>query len=148
MNELLKRTHPAIVHFPVSLFPVSFIFLVLYWLQNNAFFLGASFWCMIFGAISVLPVMLTGFWDMVRLKDHSMDAYKSLNIHMLNGILITVLAIPSGLYFYFNPPMREASLLPAYSLLIAVLSLLVAIQGYLGAIMVYQKHLGVDGETR
>lgn len=148
MKELIKRPHPAIVHFPISLFPISLVFLILFWAQDNPFFLNASFWCFVFAAIAVLPVAITGFLDMIRLKSHSLEAHKSLNLHMLNGIVITLLSIAGGLYFFFNPPMRDTSLLPAYSLLVAVQSLLVMIQGYVGAVMVYQKHLGIDGETR
>ncbi|HEY9688115.1 MAG TPA: DUF2231 domain-containing protein [Coleofasciculaceae cyanobacterium] len=148
MNELLKRPHPAIVHFPISLFPISLVFLILYWARDNVFFLNASFWCFVFGAVMLIPVAVTGFLDMIRLKSHSLEAHKSLNLHMLNGILITLLALSGGLYFFLNSPMRDPSLLPAYSLLMGVLSLLVAFQGYIGAVMVYRQHLGVDGDTR
>lgn len=148
MHELLKRPHPAIVHFPLSLYPVSFIFLALFWFQQNSLWLSMSFWCYILGAISVLPVAITGMLDMVRLKAHSASAHRWLNLHAWHGGIITLFSIISGVYFYIYQPMAEPALLRAFAFLVSLMSLMVLVQGYMGAVMVYQKHLGIDGDTR
>lgn len=148
MNELIKRPHPAIVHFPLALFPVGFLFLIIYLLRQDTFWLSASFWCTIVGVVTTLPVALTGVLDMKRLHHTSWPGHRLLNAHFLNGIIITALSVIGGLFFFFRSPIDDPDRVPYFGFWIAILTLDVLMQGYLGAQMVYQQHLGIDGDTR
>jgi uncharacterized membrane protein len=146
--ELIKRPHAALVHIPISLYPVSFIFLAMHYYQDNPAYLIAAFWCFMFAVISIIPIVATGFLDMARLKFYSREGDRLLKMHLVNGILITILSLGSGWYFYQNQPMLDSSLIASFWTVVALLSVLVMAQGVIAAIMIYQHHIGIDGETR
>lgn len=152
INELIKRPHPAIVHFPISLFPISFVFLILFWTQFNFFYLSAGFWCYLFGSVMSIPSALTGFWDMKRLQAGSDEGYRTLNLHMILGVAIFLLSVGGSIYFLIDYPQRlpmsHSAQIAPFTLIVAILTLFVLIQGYLGALMVYRHHFGIEGETR
>jgi uncharacterized membrane protein len=148
MNEIIKRPHPAIVHIPIGLFPVSVIFLLMYRALGNTSFLDASYWCFMFAVISIIPVAVTGWLDYIRLKPHSDEGHRLLKLHLRNGVLITALSVIAGWYFYMQSPLENENLLTPYTIITVMLSALVLAQGYLAAIMIYQHHIGIDGDTR
>jgi uncharacterized membrane protein len=146
--ELIKRPHPAIVHFPISLYPVSVLFLIGYNAQNNPALLMAAYGCFLIGSLFLVPVAITGFLDYVRLGVHSVKAHKLLQIHLLNGLAITIFGLIAGVYFWINSPITDTVLIPALTGSAVLLSMMVLAQGAIAALMIYQHKLGVDGETR
>ena len=148
IREIIRRPHPAIVHFPIALFPLSFLFLVLYWLTASVAYLSASYWTFLVSAAIIIPTAITGFIDMKRLQRLDSEAAKHLNKHLVNGIAITLISVATGLLFLWQPPFHHPFLFTIYTLDVAVLSILSMYQGYLGATMVYDHHLGVEGDTR
>ncbi len=55
--------HPAAVHFPIVLFPVSAVFLILWFCLKDLFFLNASYWTFMFAAIGAVIAGGAGFFD-------------------------------------------------------------------------------------
>lgn len=148
LRELVHRPHPAIVHFPIALFPLSFLFLLLFWLTGNILYLPASYWTFLVAAAIIIPTAITGFIDMRRLSNVNPDAHRQLQKHYRNGIAITLISIVTGILFLWRMPFHHPFLFTLYTLDLAVLSILVLWQGYLGASIVYDHHLGVEGDTR
>ncbi len=148
MEELKRRSHPALVHFPITLFPISLVFLLLFYGTGNPFFFMASYWCFMFGVISVIPVALTGLHDMKRLKHVSEQGHRLMNLHLKNGVFITVLSLLLGFFFLWQPPYHREGLFFFYTASLVLLSILVMVQGYVAARMIYGFHLGVEGDTR
>jgi uncharacterized membrane protein len=148
MNEIIKRPHAAIVHIPITLYPVSFIFLGMFWYLHDPGFLLAAFWCFMFAVIALVPVSITGFLDMVRLKSQSLEGHRLLTLHLVNGIAITLFGLAAGGYFYLHQPMMASKAILPFAMVSALLSFMVLSQGLIAAIMVYQHHIGIDGETR
>lgn len=148
MNELMKRPHAAIVHLPMSLYPVSLVFAGMFRFMHDGAFLVAAFWCFMFAAIATLPVSLTGALDMWRLKAQSFEGHRLLKMHYLNGIAITLFSVIAGVYFLLHSPLSEPEVIPSFIAAAALLSVMVLGQGLIAAIMIYQHHIGIDGETR
>ncbi len=148
LHEIVQRTHPALVHFPITLFPVSLFFLLLYWWRQDGTWLESSYACYMIAVVFIIPVAITGIMDYVRLKPHDDKAHGALMWHVYNGVLITLISLVSGIYFWQRSPIENEFQLPGYTLCTVVLSALVLIQGAIAALMIYQHKLGVEGETR
>ena len=149
ITEIIKRPHPAIVHFPISLYPVSALFALLYSAQGEVGFLMTSYWSFLIASAILLPVALTGFLDMVRLKTaRSEKAHRLLMLHLFNGIAVTLFGLTAGFYFWRNSPLTDSSAMNAFTTCAILLALMVLGQGIIAALMIYQHKLGVDGETR
>lgn len=147
--EIIRRPHPALVHFPISLFPVSALFVLIAQAQNYPDLLTASYWCFLIAAIMMIPVALTGMLDFVRLKViRTLKGHRLMMLHLFNGALSTLAAGIAGVYFWQNPPQLYPHLLQAYTVTTIALSIMVLAQGVIAALMIYQHKLGVDGETR
>lgn len=148
MTEIVKRPHPALVHFAMGLYPVSAVFGLLFIAVENSAFLQTSYWCFIIASLFMLPIAITGLLDYIRLKAHSHKAHRLLMLHLANGAIATVFALISGFYFWRNSPVENAALIQLFLVCSILLSLMVLAQGAIAALMIYQHKLGVDGETR
>jgi uncharacterized membrane protein len=146
--EIVKRPHPALVHFSMSLYPVSALFAILFQVQDNPDLLQTSYWCFLLSTLMLVPIAITGFLDFIRLKAHSRKAHRLLLIHLINGLLLTLAAIPSGFFFWRHAPWQDPSVFPWFLGCTLLFSAMALGQGAIAALMVYQHKLGVDGETR
>lgn len=144
MDEFFRRPHPALVHFPITLYPLSLVFLIVFLVNQNNFFLHASFWSLMLGVLTNIPTALTGWHDMNRTEIRSSQASRLMQMHMINGIIITAIGILAAVIFLWQPPMYDIGLVPLYTLFVIVLSILVFVQGALGGIMVYRHRMGVE----
>jgi uncharacterized membrane protein len=144
MEELLKRPHPALVHFPITLYPLSLVFLVLYWVNADLFFLQASYWTFMISTLTILPVALTGWHDLPNAKPATVSGQNLLSLHVLNGITITGISIVAAVFFLWQSPLTGITMHTLYSIIVFLLSGLVFAQGYLGGKMVYTHHLGIE----
>lgn len=146
--EIIKRPHPALVHFPISLYPISTVFFVLFMSRDATSFLQVSYWCFLIASLFMVPVATTGFLDYIRLKSHSDKAHHLLQIHLFNGVIATLIGIISGVFFWLQSPFQYDEWVPLYGAISSLLTIMVLAQGAIAALMVYQHKLGVDGETR
>lgn len=136
--------HPALVHFPITLFPLSTVFLVLWIWLDNSFYLHAAYWSFMFGALLILPVMGTGVWDLMRTISIGHVNEKWVYLHMMVGLLITFVSVLSGLYYLFNKPMLNLDMIPGFIGISILTTLLVLAQGFIGGVLVYTYRMGVS----
>jgi uncharacterized membrane protein len=144
-----KNLHPAFVHFPLTLFPLSLLFLVLFWFQDNPFFLHASYWAFMIGALIIVPVAWTGWIDWLDLRDTQpeSEAGRVVNFHVRNGIAITIISLVTAIFFLWQKPMAEPMVMTLYTITTSLLTLMVILQGYVGGQMVYRFRIGVKPES-
>lgn len=146
--EVKHPIHPAVVHFPITLFPISTLFIVLWVWQNNPFFLHAAYWAFLLGALMTLPAGLTGFRDWRHTYTDSPQGRKVTYAHISLGLSLVVISLISGIFYLLHKPMVEISLIPGFMVITTLVTLMVMIQGFLGGLMVYTHRMGVAGHTR
>jgi uncharacterized membrane protein len=146
MRETMRRPHPAVVHFPITLYPLSLVFLIIFWAVDNPFFLHASFWSLTFGVITTIFAAMAGWHDYNRVKAERGRESNLLNLHMASGITITAISILALVIFLWQPPMNNAAQIPLYTFFVILLTALIIVQGAVGGLMVYGYRIGVKRE--
>lgn len=142
-----RAIHPAVVHFSITLFPVSAIFLMLWFWRENIFFLHAAYWSFMFAALGALIAGGSGIFDYFNApypKYKQRGAGKSAKIHIVNGVVVTVIALCSAIFFLLEKPMDNLSLVKWFALVTFLESFLVIVQGFLGGLLVYTYHFGIE----
>jgi uncharacterized membrane protein len=143
----MKAVHPATVHFPITLFPVSSIFLLLWLWQGQAFFLDASYWTFLFAVLAALIAGSSGILDYFTApypKHKQRGAEKTAKAHIAIGVIITATALGSGIYFLLENPMDNPALIRWFTAASFFESFLVLVQGFLGGLLVYKHHFGIE----
>lgn len=143
----LPAIHPAVVHFPIVLFPVSAIFLILWFCRANAFFLNASYWTFMFAALGAVIAGGTGFLDYYNAPypEHPEEgAGKTAKRHIRLGVILTVVALISAVYFLMKKPIHDLTLVKWFAIVVFVEALLVIVQGFMGGLLVFKYHFGIE----
>jgi uncharacterized membrane protein len=134
--------HPALVHFPVALWSVTWAWDVLGAWTGSEVWWQTGFWCLVAGTIMALPAAVAGAMDFAALGERHPAERTALRHMMLMG---TALAV-----FIAALVVRAGPLPPAGWRLYAALALssvglaLLAIGGWYGGRLVYQHGLGRD----
>lgn len=139
--------HPAAVHFPIVLFPVSAIFLILWFCRDNAFFLNASYWTFMFAALGAVIAGGTGFFDYYNASypEHPEEgAGRIAKFHIRTGVVLVVIALISALYFLIEKPTNDLSLVKWFAIIVFLETLLVIAQGFMGGLLVFRYHFGIE----
>ena len=139
--------HPAIVHFPIALFPLSAIFLILWFSGDNAFFLTAAYWTFMFAALGAVVTGGTGIWDYnnAPYPEHPEDgASGASKLHVRTGVLVTAIALIGGIFFLAKRPVDGSELVTWFAIIAFLETVLVMIQGFLGGRLVYRYHFGIE----
>lgn len=139
--------HPAVIHFPIGLFPVSAIFLILWFWQNSIFFLNATYWTFMFAALGAVIAGGTGFFDYYNAPypEHPEEgAGKIAKLHIRTGVVVTVIALISAVYFLVEKPTNDLALVKWFAIIVFVETFLVIVQGFLGGRLVYKYHFGIE----
>ncbi len=142
-----RAIHPAMVHFPITLFPVSALLLILWLWRGNIFFLHSSYWIFMFAAAGAVISGGSGIFDYFNApypKYKQSGAEKSAKMHIINGVIVTAIALASAIYFLLEKPMDNPGLVKWFALITFLESLLVIIQGFLGGLLVYTYHFGIE----
>jgi uncharacterized membrane protein len=147
LQEVVLPPHQAIRHVPITLFPVSLVFMILFIGQHSLDSLKMAYWCYLFGAFSTLPVGITEYLGMRRLKLHSQEAQPYLQMYYILGVALVLVSIVSACYFLMHSPVTHLELAKPFFMIVLALSLSIFFQGWVAAIMVYQCRLGIEGET-
>lgn len=143
----IQAIHPATVHFPITLFPVSSIFLVLWFWQGYIFFLNAAYWTFMFAALATLVAGSSGILDYFNApypKHKQSGAHKTAKAHIIIGVILTVTALSSGIYFLLENPIDNRALIKWFASITFFVSFLVLVQGFLGGLLVYKHHFGIE----
>jgi uncharacterized membrane protein len=65
-------------------------------------------------------------------------------MHIVTGVILTVIALSSGIYFLLEKPMDNLSLVKWFAIITFLESFLVIVQGFLGGLLVYKHHFGIE----
>jgi Ferredoxin subunits of nitrite reductase and ring-hydroxylating dioxygenases len=134
--------HPALVHLPIALFPLSLLLDVISWIRPDPdlHLVAASFYCICAGLITGLLAGLFGFIDFSEIRrDH--PARKPATVHMILN-LVALGAFALGAVLRANRlDLEQTPILPALISFIGVG--LLSYSGYLGGHLVYAEGIAV-----
>ncbi|HEY0947151.1 MAG TPA: DUF2231 domain-containing protein [Opitutaceae bacterium] len=139
--------HPALVHLPIGLFPLSLLLDLASWAVDRPDWqLGrAAFICLVAGLATGLLAGITGMIDYTDIReDH--PSRKTATVHMLlNLIALGVFALGAGLRL----TAVDAPRTPLLPVIISALGVgLITFPGYLGGHLVYNDGIGVGRHRR
>lgn len=134
--------HPAVVHLPIALFPLSLLLDVASWIRPDPalYFVPAAFYCIVAGLATGLVAGALGLVDYSEIRlDH--PARKSATLHMvLNFVALAVFALGAVLRVN-HLDLDQTAILPGVLSLVGVG--LLSYSGYLGGHLVYSEGIGV-----
>ncbi len=143
--------HPAVVHFPIALFPLSSLFLILWFWQDSPFFLNATYWTFMFAALGAVIAGGSGILDYYNASypEHPDEsAPKIAKLHVRTGVAVTTIALISAVYFLVENPVNDLALAKWFAIIVFLETALVVIQGVLGGRLVYKYHFGIEPRHR
>lgn len=143
--------HPGITHFPIALFPVSAIFLMLWFRQTDIFFLSASYWTFMFAALGAVIAGSSGIFDYYNApgpKHAAAGAGKIATLHVRTGVAVTSIALISAVYFLMEKPVNDPALVKWFALIVFLETILVIVQGFLGGRLVFKYRFGIEPVQR
>jgi len=139
--------HPALVHFPMGLLPLSFLWdLISLWrgtggLSEAAFWGSFAFWTLVAGLVALLPALGTGFLDFLAIPDENQGALTAAYWHI--GVMIlaaSLFTVSLFLRMGIETPVRPT---PLFALVFSALGALTLLAGgYLGGKLVYEYGIG------
>jgi uncharacterized membrane protein/nitrite reductase/ring-hydroxylating ferredoxin subunit len=145
-KPLRHPIHPMLVHFPIGLFVLSFIFdLVSFFLPGTPFLLRDSFYAMLLGVVVALLAAIPGLVDYSDIRrDH--PGKRTATIHMvLNLAAVAIYAFN----FWLRFPPRFGSSIGLLPLFLSVVGIsLISISGYLGGKLIYDEGIAVGRHKR
>jgi nitrite reductase/ring-hydroxylating ferredoxin subunit/uncharacterized membrane protein len=139
--------HPALVHLPIALFPLSVLLDVASWIWRapELHLVRAAFITIAAGLATALLAAVAGFVDYTDIRnDH--PAKKTATLHMvLNLVAVGIFGLGLGLRF----DDWDATTTPGIPLLLSLAGLAVlSYSGYLGGHLVYNDGIGVGRHRR
>lgn len=146
-KPLRTSLHPALVHLPIALFPLSVLLDVAAWVapRGNVLWVHGAFIAIVAGLISGLVAGVVGMVDYTDIRnDH--PAKKTATLHMvLNLVALGLFAVSAGLRYAD----WEAPKTPTWAFLVSLAGLAVlSYSGYLGGHLVYSDGIGVGRHRR
>jgi nitrite reductase/ring-hydroxylating ferredoxin subunit/uncharacterized membrane protein len=139
--------HPAIVHLPIALFPLSVILDVASWMVSSSDLplVHAAFGCLLAGLATALLAAIFGLVDFTEIRDDH-PAKRTATAHLvLNLIAVGLFAASAGLRFSSLSAPRT----PTAALVVSLVGLAVLLySGYLGGVLVYDDGIGVGRHRR
>lgn len=146
-KPLRSPLHPALVHLPIALFPLSFILDLASWMspRPELQLVRCAFIAIAVGIASAVVAAIVGLVDYTGIRDDH-PAKKTATLHMvLNLVAVGLFATGLGLR-YGSLQLERTGALP---LLISGIALgLLAYSGYLGGTLVYDDGIGVGRHRR
>lgn len=146
-KPLRSPLHPALVHLPIALFPLSFILDLASWVspRPELGLVRGAFIAIAVGIASAVVAAIAGMVDYTTLRDDH-PAKKTATLHMLlNLVAVGLFAAGLGLR-YGSLALDRTAALP---LLISAVALgLLGYSGYLGGDLVYNDGIGVGRHRR
>jgi uncharacterized membrane protein/nitrite reductase/ring-hydroxylating ferredoxin subunit len=146
-KPLRSPLHPALVHLPIALFPLSFILDLVSWLspRPELQLVRCAFIAIAVGIATAVVAAIIGLVDYTSIRDDH-PAKKTATLHMvLNLVAVGLFSAGLGLR-YGSLNLESTGALP---LLISVAALgLLGYSGYLGGTLVYDDGIGVGRHRR
>lgn len=107
------------------------------------FFLNASYWTFMFAAFGAAIAGGTGFFDYYNAPypEHPEEgAAKMAHLHIRTGVVLTIVALISAVYFLVQKPVNDLALVTWFAIIVFLETFLVIVQGFLGGCLVYKYH--------
>lgn len=135
------NVHPAFVHFPIVLFPVSLFFYLLGFVRRSSSLLMAGRILLYLAALSGTVTVWTG-WLAAKSVPHNEAIHRMILTHQTTGFIILGLAVILVLWSFWAENHRPKAAW-GFLLGLAAVSLLVLMNGDLGSRMVYLEGAAV-----
>lgn len=133
--------HAMLVHFPIALFPLSFIFDLWAMLSNDPDLFRASLYSMSLGLAGGLSAALFGMVDYLKLTERQ-ELFRKASWHAaIQFCVLMMFGVITGLRFINYPESVEPNLFHLIFMGIAVAAMFAG--NYLGGDLVYKHGVGV-----
>jgi nitrite reductase/ring-hydroxylating ferredoxin subunit/uncharacterized membrane protein len=147
-KPLRSPLHPALVHLPIALFPISVLLDWASWIfpgDGGAGLVRGAFCCIVAGLATGLLAGVVGIVDYTDIRDDH-PAKKIATLHLvLNLVALGLFGVGAGLR-YGMPDATKTAMLPLVVSLVALAVLLYS--GYLGGQLVYGDGIAVGRHRR
>ncbi len=139
--------HPKMVHFPIALFLVSALFMILWFWRAEIFFLNAAYWTFMLAALGAVVAGATGIFDYYNAPypEHpAAEAARVSSLHIRMGVAVTTIALISAAYFLIKQPVNDLVLVRWFAIIVFLEAFLVMVQGFSGGRLVFKHHYGIE----
>lgn len=139
--------HPMMVHLPIGLWIVSFIFDICFLTSANGVFAQASWYCMLIGLISAGISAVTGLAEYVDIPRNSLPRRVATS-HMVINLIVTAMFLVDLLIRYGMASAVPTLVTRGQFFLSLASVFLLSISGYLGGLLVYNYGIGYKPQLR
>jgi uncharacterized membrane protein len=135
--------HVMLIHFPSALFPTELVLYFLFYKTANASFANASYDVMLGGVLLGWLAAITGFIDLILIKENNNAAKVAALIH--GSINSTVLVVYSIFVYslYLKYPALPAATVTVL-LLKALLNIIMIAGNYLGGTLIFKYKIAIE----
>jgi uncharacterized membrane protein len=132
-----------LIHFPAALFPTELVLYLLFYKTANASFANASYDVMLGGVLLGWLAAITGFIDLILIKENNNAAKVAALIH--GSINSTVLVVYSIFVYslYLKYPALPAATVTVL-LLKALLNIIMIAGNYLGGTLIFKYKIAIE----
>lgn len=144
-NWLGHPLHPVLVHLPIGLFVLSFIFDLFSFIAGSEVMVRGAFFLILFGVFGAAVASIPGVADFKDLRRDS-KAKRLARLHVILNIVALALYVVS---FFQRAAYPEVERTPFAAFLVALVALgVLSISGYIGGKLVYEQGVGVGRHRR
>lgn len=133
--------HVMLIHFPTALLPMDLILSYLFYSTGNESYGTAAFYCLVGGVALGLLAGITGFIDLIMIKDKS--AMAAALIH--GGINLTAILVFS-VFAYKSWNLYPRVQVPSLTVLLVKLLtvIFIFVGNYLGGRLIFKHHIAIE----
>lgn len=141
MKILRHPLHVMLIHFPTALLPMDLVLSYLFYRTGTESFGSAAFFCLIGGVGMGLLAGITGFIDLILIKDRT--AMAAALVH--GGINLTVI-IAFSVFAYKSWNLYPQIQVPTITILVTKLAIVIfmLIGNYLGGRLIFKDHIAIE----
>jgi uncharacterized membrane protein len=141
MKILKHPLHIMLIHFPTALLPADLVLSYLYYRTGTESFGSAAVYCLIGGVALGLLAGITGFIDLILIKDRT--AMAAALVH--GGINLTAI-IAFSVFAYKSWNLYPQIPMPTVTILITklVIVIFMLIGNYLGGRLIFKHHIAIE----
>lgn len=138
----MRPVHPAVVHYPIALVPVSVVADLLARVTGSASLRATGWWALLGAAVGAALTLVAGLADMSRVEIED-AAHERIHTHMKVGfVLFTLIAgLTVWRWLIYDEPRSGPGW--GYLAAAAVVLALTIFQGWLGGELIYSDGVGV-----
>jgi len=144
MKILGHPLHLMLVHFPSALLPADLVLSAIAWGRQDIVFATAGFFCLIGGVVAGWAAVITGFADMLTIRQNKVAMNAALWHGMINGGCLTGFTLLAFRAWNAYP----LTTLPTIKMLVVkgVIVFLLFAGNFLGGKLILKHHIGIEHE--